>query len=54
MHVFGRLAPGVTLENAKAGLQPWFKDMLRSDITLVGFPKITEAQRASFLASSWR
>ena len=52
MHVFGRLAPGVTPEAAKTGLQPWFQDMLRSDMTLVGFPKITEAQRKSFLGST--
>src|SRR6185503_18819489 len=24
MHVFARLKPGVTAEQAKAGLQPWF------------------------------
>jgi predicted permease len=52
MHVFGRLAPGMTLEAAKTGLQPWFQDMLRSDMALEGFPKITEAQRKSFLAST--
>src|SRR4030095_17252231 len=49
---FARLAPGVTQAGAKAGLQPWFKDMLRSDLALEGFPKITETQRTSFLAST--
>jgi predicted permease len=52
MNVFARLAPGVTQAGAKAGLQPWFKDMLRSDMALEGFPKITDAQRTSFLAST--
>jgi predicted permease len=52
MNVFARLAPGVTQDAAKAGLQPWFKDMLRSDMALEGFPKITETQRTSFLAST--
>jgi len=52
MNVFARLAPGVTQEAATAGLQPWFTDMLRSDMALEGFPKITEAQRTSFLAST--
>ena len=52
MHVFGRLAPGMTADAAKSGLQPWFKDMLRTDMTLEGFPKITETQRTQFLAST--
>ena len=31
MHVFARLKPGVTPEEAKTGLQPWFKSMLETD-----------------------
>ena len=51
MHVFGRLAPGVSADAARVGLQPWFTQMLQSDVTLEGFPKITPSQRAAFLAS---
>ena len=52
MHVFGRLAPGVTADAASAGLQPWFNQMLQSDVTLAGFPQISQSQRAAFLAST--
>lgn len=52
MHVFGRLAPGVTVVTTKAGLQPWFKHMLQSDTTLDGFPRLSESQRTAFLAST--
>lgn len=52
MHVFGRLAPGVTADAARAGLQPWFKQMLQSDMALEGFPQISESQRTAFLAST--
>jgi predicted permease len=52
MHVFGRLAPGITADRARVGLQPWFTQMLQSDETLDGFPKITPSQRAAFLAST--
>jgi hypothetical protein len=31
LHVFGRLRPGITVQQAKAGLQPWFKAMLEAD-----------------------
>jgi predicted permease len=52
MHVFGRLAPGVTADAARTGLQPWFNQMLQSDVTLEGFPKISPSQRTAFLAST--
>jgi predicted permease len=52
MHVFGRLRPGITADEARVGLQPWFTQMLQSDVTLEGFPKITPSQRAAFLAST--
>ena len=52
MHVIGRLKPGVTLEQARTGLQPWFKATLDADTRREGFPNITEAQRRSFLAST--
>jgi predicted permease len=52
MHVFGRLRPGVTAEQAQAGLQPWFKSMLDEDTRREGFPQVTADQRQSFLAST--
>jgi predicted permease len=52
MHVFGRLRPGVTAEEAQAGLQPWFKTMLDEDTRREGFPQVTADQRARFLAST--
>ena len=51
MQVFGRLNPGVTLQAAQAGLQPWFKAMLQQDMTLPGFPVITAERRQKFLRS---
>jgi predicted permease len=51
-HVFARLQPGVTVEQAKAGLQPWFKSMLDEDSRSEGFPRVNEQQRRNFLAST--
>jgi predicted permease len=52
MQVIGRLRPGVTREQAQAGLQPWFKSMLDEDTRREGFPLVTATQRAEFLAST--
>jgi predicted permease len=52
LHVFGRLKAGMTVEQARAGLQPWFKAMLEEDTRREDFPKITPEQRRRFLASS--
>jgi predicted permease len=52
MQVLGRLNPGVTLQQAQAGLQPWFKAMLQEDMRRAGFPIITAERRQSFLHSS--
>jgi hypothetical protein len=51
MQVLGRLKPGVTLEQAQTGLQPWFKAMLDEDTHRAGFPRITAERRQRFLAS---
>ena len=63
MHVFGRLKPGVTAEQARAGLQPWFKAMLEADTRREGFPRVTpdaaprvprfDARRAARGAQGW-
>ncbi|HWE50584.1 MAG TPA: ABC transporter permease [Bryobacteraceae bacterium] len=52
MQVLGRLKTNVTLEQAQAGLQPWFKAMLDEDTRRAGFPRITAERRQRFLAST--
>jgi putative ABC transport system permease protein len=52
MHVFARLKADTTVEQAKVGLQPWFKSMLDDDTRHEGFPSVTAEQRQSFLAST--
>ncbi len=54
MQVLGRLRPDVTLAQAQAGLQPWFKAMLDEDTRRPGFPRITAERRRNFLASAIR
>lgn len=52
MQVLGRLSPGMTLREAQAKLQPWFKAMLQEDMRRPGFPVITAERRQRFLRSS--
>jgi len=52
MQVLGRLRPDVTLAQAQAGLQPWFKAMLDEDTRRAGFPRITAERRREFLTST--
>jgi predicted permease len=52
MHAFGRLAPGITVEQAKVALQPWFKSVLDVESRLESFPQVSAEQRATFLAST--
>jgi predicted permease len=52
MQVLGRLRPGVTLAQAQAGLQPWFKAMLAEDMHRAEFPNVTPERRDAFLAST--
>jgi predicted permease len=52
LHVFGRLKPGMTVQHARAGLQPWFKAMLQADTRREDWPRVTEDQQRRFLASS--
>jgi predicted permease len=51
MQVFGRLRGAMTLPRAQAGLQPWFKTILREDMRLPGFPVISAERRQQYLAS---
>jgi len=52
LHVFGRLKPGMTIQEAKAGLQPWFNAMLVDDTRREDWPRVSEQQRRRFLAST--
>lgn len=52
MQVLGRLKPGMSLERAKSGLEPWFQAMRLEDMGRPGFPRITAERRQQYL-SSW-
>jgi predicted permease len=52
MHAIARLRPGVTVEQARARLQPWFAHMLETDLAHPDFPPVTPTQRRNFLAST--
>jgi len=47
--VFGRLKPGETIEQAKAGLQPLFHQILQMEVQQKEFAKTTEYTRQDFL-----
>ncbi|HYE85573.1 MAG TPA: ABC transporter permease [Vicinamibacterales bacterium] len=52
LHLFGRLKPGMTVEDAEAGLEPWFRAMLQSEPATTGFPSVTAEQQQRFLSST--
>src|SRR4029077_4884376 len=52
MQVLGRLNQDVKVQEAEAGLQPWFKAMLQEDMRRAGFPVIAPERRREFLNSS--
>ncbi len=52
MQILGRLRQGVTLAQAQAGLQPWFKAMLDEDSRRAGFPRITAERRRDYFGST--
>jgi len=52
MQVLGRLREGVTLAQARTGLEPWFKSMLQEDTKRAGFPRLTPERRRAFLAAT--
>lgn len=52
LHVFGRLKPGISLEQARAQLQPWFKRYLQADTEREGWPQLTDQQMKEYLAST--
>jgi predicted permease len=52
MQILGRLKQNVSLAEAQAGLQPWFKAMLDEDTRRPRFPKVGAGQLRRFLAST--
>jgi predicted permease len=48
-NVFGRLKPGVTLTQAKAGLQPFYHSILESDVKDKAFARASKESRDGFL-----
>lgn len=52
MQVLGRLKPGVTIQQARVGLQPWFKAMLHEDTRRPGFPLISPQDRKEYFESA--
>lgn len=49
VQAFGRLKPGVTLEKAKAGLQPLFHQMLDMEVQQAAFSKASNYMKQQFL-----
>jgi predicted permease len=52
VQVFGRLKPGVTLDRAKAGLQPLLHQILQMEVQEKDFARATEHTRQQFLKMS--
>ncbi len=52
VEVYGRLRPGVTVERAKAGMQPLFHQILQMEVQMPGFAKASDYARQQFLAMS--
>ena len=52
MQILGRLKQNVSLTDAKAGLQPWFKAMLDEDTRRTDFSRFGAEQRGQFLRST--
>jgi predicted permease len=51
LHVFGRLKPGISREQAQARIEPWFKAYLDADTKREGWPQTTVQQMSEYMAS---
>ena len=49
VQVFGRLKPGVTMDQAKAGLQPLFHQILNMEVRMPAFAKASGYSKSEFL-----
>ncbi|MBI1355378.1 MAG: FtsX-like permease family protein [Acidobacteria bacterium] len=52
LHIFGRLADGVSREQAQTRLEPWFQAYLEADPKREGWPAVTPQQMRDFKAST--
>jgi predicted permease len=52
LQILARLRPDVTLAQAQAGLQPWFKAWLQDSTLRPGFPRISADHRREYLATT--
>jgi predicted permease len=52
LQILARLRPGVTLAQARAGLQPWFRAWLQDSTLRPDFPVISAERRSGYLAST--
>lgn len=52
MQILGRVRSGVTVRQAEAGLQPWFKSWLEENTHRPGFPVITADRRRRYFDST--
>jgi predicted permease len=52
LHIFGRLKPGVSAQQASSRLQVWFKAYLLADTRREGWPAVTPAQLKEYLTST--
>jgi predicted permease len=53
LHVFGRVRPGMTIDAAKTGLEPWFQAMLANEPNTEGFPNVSADQRRAFFSTTF-
>ncbi len=51
LHIFGRLRPGISRQQAQARLQPWFKAYLQADTRREGWPRVSDAELKEYMAS---
>ena len=52
VEAYGRLKPGMTIDKAKAGMQPLFHQILEMEVQMPEFAKTTDYTRKQFLAMS--
>jgi len=52
VQILGRLRPDVSLAQARAGLEPWFKALLEEDTHRAEFGKVNAERRRRFLVST--
>jgi predicted permease len=52
IHIFGRMKPGVTIDQVKARLQPLYHSMLEMDVKQEAFNGTTEEARKAYLAGT--